>query len=69
MPIYESQSKGPIDTAEMDARYIQRALAKAIREGDEDNISALEEEIRIRNGEDEPITEEEIIEENATFYL
>lgn len=38
-----------IDTATMNDKYIERALSKAIAEGNENNKLALEEEILVRS--------------------
>lgn len=48
MPTYISNTGLPKDTKDMDITYIMRALAKAKSDGNEMNIQALEEELRIR---------------------
>ena len=51
MGIYNSTSKGEIDTADMNFIYLTNALAKATAEGDQANIDILQAEIDIRNAE------------------
>jgi hypothetical protein len=53
MPIYNSASKGPIDTAEMAYPYLVNALNKAQAQGDQDNIDALTQEIAIRDAQNQ----------------
>lgn len=48
MPIYQS-SKGAIDTSTMAQPHLERALAKAQREGNQENTKSLEEELSIRS--------------------
>lgn len=51
MPQYIKSNGTPIDTGSMADKYLAQALAKARREGNEENIKALEEELVIRQGE------------------
>ena len=47
--LYYTNSKGEqIDPATMADQYLQRALDKAIREGNQDNIDALQAELDSR---------------------
>lgn len=48
MPTYTSSDGTQKDTADMPTSYIERALAKAKREGNEANVEALQEELDIR---------------------
>lgn len=50
MGIYTSSKGIKSDTADMPIEYLNRALAKAIQNGDSANITVLEEEIKRRNG-------------------
>ena len=50
MPIYTASSGKQSETSDMPIEYIQRALAKAKSNGDQNNIDALEYEIKQRNG-------------------
>ena len=50
MGIYASSKGIKRDTADMPIEYIQRALAIATKEGNQVNISVLQEEIDKRNG-------------------
>jgi len=50
MGIYISSSGIKNDTQYMNIEYLQRALAKAIKNGDTANIAVLQEEINKRNG-------------------
>lgn len=51
MPTYTSSKGEAKDTATMAYSYLQNALKKAQEEGNQENISALEEEIAIRDAE------------------
>ncbi len=51
MPIYNSSSKGQIDTTDMATPHLERALAKAEREGNAENVKALTEELLLRSSE------------------
>ena len=50
MGIYTSSKGIKRDTADMPIEYIQRALAIATKDGNQVNISVLQEEIDKRNG-------------------
>ncbi len=51
MPTYTSSQGISKDTADMALQYIQYALAKAKEENNLSNILALEEELKIRAGD------------------
>ena len=51
MGIYIKSTGEQLSTEEMNDVYIQRALLRARREGNQENIKALEEELVIRSGE------------------
>jgi len=48
MPTYTSSSGEQKDTSTMPTSYIERALAKAKREGNTSNVEALQEELDSR---------------------
>lgn len=50
MSIYTNGIGKQVDTSTMVIEYINAALAKAKKENNQDNITALEEEIKKRNG-------------------
>jgi hypothetical protein len=50
MGIYTSSKGIKNDTADMPIEYLTRALQKAIQNGDNANITVLQEEINKRNG-------------------
>lgn len=60
MPTYISEKNGEMDTGDMSQPYLERALAKAEREGNEENIKALSEEIKLRGGEEPTDDTEEV---------
>lgn len=53
MPIYTNSKEEEIDTSTMAQSHIERALAKAQREGNENNVKVLEEELIIRESNQE----------------
>jgi hypothetical protein len=65
MPIYINSKGEEIETSELEERHLQRAYDKAVRENNEDNIKALQEEINTRNG-DETTTDDTSIEDDIT---
>ncbi len=52
MPQYTKSSGEVIDTETMPQPYLERALNKAQEEGNQDNITALQQEMDTRNGID-----------------
>ena len=48
MPTYKSSSGEETDTSTMAQSYLERALEKAKREGNEANVEALQEELDSR---------------------
>ena len=48
MPTYINSKNEQIDTSTLAQAHLERALAKAKREGNVENIKALEEELAIR---------------------
>lgn len=48
MPLYTKSNGEQIDTGTMADPYIERALAKAERDGNAENVAALEAEIAAR---------------------
>ncbi len=51
MPIYISSKGEQKDTATMAYPYLQSALKKAEREGNKQNVDALQEELLLRDAE------------------
>lgn len=63
MPIYVNSKGEDIDTSTLEDRHLERALAKAQREDNQPNITALEQELQLRTGETQLPEEEEQVEE------